>query len=793
MRIGSARQRRLLAALAAHLGRSVDVALLGGAGLGATRCRPTRPGRCRPTSPGCAACCPAASGSPPRRTATGWTRTARASTSRRSRTTSPRPATVDDPVARRDRLGAALALWRGGPYPELDHPALAPEVARLAELRAGAASSTRRRCWRRGGRRRRSRSSRRWSRPSRCGRAAVGVLMRALVAARQAGRRARRLRPAPRAGSPTSSASTRRRSCGSSSSGCCVRSCRPRHPGRRRSGRPPHRRPRPRVPLSSFVGRAADLARVVERRARAAGWSRCAVRAGSARRGWPGTSPRRSPTATPTACWSSSSARAEPPTSSPCSPRRCGSATAGPSGAARWPTGSSRCSRSATSCWCSTTASTSATRSPRWSRRSPLPRRGSTCCSPAGSRCGSTASRCCRSRRWSRARRPGCSSTGCRPATPPRHPIRSDELVAEVCRRLDGLPLALELAAARALPLGLPRPARRPGDLGRSRSGSCAADAGPPRRGTAPCATSSRGPTASSTTTQRTLFDRMSVFAGPGGVRRRGRGLRRRRCAARPRRPLARRPAPGGARAVRDARDAARLRPVPLRRRPGRDPAAGPARGVGGPAGRRGDRRRGAAPGSPRPIRRFDAHLADLRRAHAWLCSHGPLDELLRLTVPDRASCPTCGAVPTSSCCSRRPSAPPARSTPTSRCTAGRTRCSRACSATTPTRCGSGATSTLAERQARRALALAAESGDPTSARDGQEALANVLGFRGDLDGRAARGRARLRARRRRRRRRRPGDGPDRPGDAVGLRRATTTRPRGTRPRSPRSSSGPGP
>jgi hypothetical protein len=44
------------------------------------------------------------------------------------------------------------------------------------------------------------------------------------------------------------------------------------------------------------------------------------------------------------------------------------------------------------------------------------------------------------------------------------------------------------------------------------------------------------------------------------------------------------------------------------------------------------------------------------------------------------------------------------------------------------------AVSELAERQARRALAVAAESGDPTSARDRQEALANVLGFRGDLD-----------------------------------------------------------
>jgi hypothetical protein len=44
------------------------------------------------------------------------------------------------------------------------------------------------------------------------------------------------------------------------------------------------------------------------------------------------------------------------------------------------------------------------------------------------------------------------------------------------------------------------------------------------------------------------------------------------------------------------------------------------------------DARRGS--GELAAIRRFDAHLADLRRAHAWLCSHGPLDELLRLTVP---------------------------------------------------------------------------------------------------------------------------------------------------------------
>ena len=41
---------------------------------------------------------------------------------------------------RRDRLAAALGLWRGMPFPELDHPAIAPEVARLVD--AGALRST---------------------------------------------------------------------------------------------------------------------------------------------------------------------------------------------------------------------------------------------------------------------------------------------------------------------------------------------------------------------------------------------------------------------------------------------------------------------------------------------------------------------------------------------------------------------------------------------------------------------------------------------------------------------------
>jgi predicted ATPase/DNA-binding SARP family transcriptional activator len=36
-------------------------------------------------------------------------------------------------------------------------------------------------------------------------------------------------------------------------------------------------------------------------------------------------------------------------------------------------------------------------------------------------------------------------------------------------------------------------------------------------------------------------------------------------------------------------------------------------------------------PDEPAAVHRFTAHLADVRRAHAWLCAHGPLEDLLRL------------------------------------------------------------------------------------------------------------------------------------------------------------------
>ncbi len=36
-------------------------------------------------------------------------------------------------------------------------------------------------------------------------------------------------------------------------------------------------------------------------------------------------------------------------------------------------------------------------------------------------------------------------------------------------------------------------------------------------------------------------------------------------------------------------------------------------------------------PDEPAAVRRFNGHLAEVRRAHAWLCAHGPLEDLLRL------------------------------------------------------------------------------------------------------------------------------------------------------------------
>ena len=141
-------------------------------------------------------------------------------------------------------------------------------------------------------------------------------------------------------------------------------------------------------------------------------------------------------------------------------------------------------------------------------------------------------------------------------------------------------------------------------------------------------------------------------------------------------------------------------------------------------AGRRG-------PGELAASRRFDLHLADLRRAHAWLCVNGPLDELLRLTVPiaelgvlrGRADLVVLLEETLRVAGVLGPGPVHTRALPL---------VARLLGYHAHTLWQRGDLDT-GERQARRALDVAAAAGDPPAGRDAEEALANVFGFRGDL------------------------------------------------------------
>jgi predicted ATPase/DNA-binding SARP family transcriptional activator len=303
-------------------------------------------------------------------------------------------------------------------------------------------------------------------------------------------------------------------------------------------------------------------------------------------------------------------------------------------------------------------------------------------------------------------------------------------LVAELCRRLDGLPLALELAAARAMPLGLRGlldALEQPFEV--LRGGRRTASAR--HRSLRDVVEWSFGLLDDE---QRALFERIAVFAGP---------VEHTAVVA----------VCGDARVLPDLVDRSlvvrhigeptRFGMLETLRAFGRsrlaaDPAAGRLRARHAAwALRLADdvtaERRG--PGEAAAVRRFDAHLADLRRAHAWLCEAGPLEDLLRLTVPFGELAYLRGRIDLVQLVERTLQVAGALGS-------GGGEASGSSHPLVARLLGLLATSSwqrgdlaVAESQARQAIAAAGTAGEPTAASGGYEAVGSVLAFRGDLAG----------------------------------------------------------
>lgn len=319
------------------------------------------------------------------------------------------------------------------------------------------------------------------------------------------------------------------------------------------------------------------------------------------------------------------------------------------------------------------------------------------------------------------ADRLGAAAGGAEPGT--------DDLVPELCRRLDGLPLALELAAARAAALGLhglleALDTDESFDVLRGGRRTAASR----HRSLADVVAWSHGLLDEP---QRVLFERLAVFAGP--VERAAVTAVCGDAAALPdlvdRSLVVRHPGTPDRfgmletlRAFGRSRLAVDRGAAALRARHAAW-AVALAEEIG--AARTG-------PGEPAAVRRFDDHLADLRRAHGWLCANGPVDDLMRLGVLFGELAYVRGRIDLVRLVEEALAAvgvPSGQTVPA------------VAHPLVPRLLGLLATSSwqrgdldACDARSRQAIALAAAIGDPLAARYGHEALANSAGFRGDGD-----------------------------------------------------------